>query len=380
MIGMAILVALVVFLLAATWAAQMRKTRDEWKEMAHRLGLRFEGSMAGSALRGTLDGCVVEIETHGSGEDAGTSLRVARAGFIPQGVALRAERPELVRIFTGEDIQTGDADFDRRVNVSGSELLSIAFLGKAARRAVTDLVTRGASVRDGELHLEVDTVDLETVVGRLRWLVSMALQFPKLGPAAEVLKANGETDPEPGVRLRNRRLLAERFRTPESGPELAAIVREILENPEVSGGVRAEAIGAARVSGDRSLVEPLLSSVHKHDAPCAEAVAEALGALGDERCEPVLLRLLERESEGVQRAAAEALARVGTIRAVEPLLNVKGAKAAARDAARAIQSRLGPVESGGLSVAPAEGVEGAVSVASTGGDLSLSAERKPVKG
>jgi len=96
------------------------------------------------------------------------------------------------------------------------------------------------------------------------------------------------------------------------------------------------------------------------------------------------LRLLAREQVEVRRAAAEALGKLGTVRAVEPLLEVfrtGGGAAAARDAVRQIQSRIEGADRGGLSLAPAAADDGALSVAPAGGELSLAGpDKKREKG
>jgi HEAT repeat protein len=111
----------------------------------------------------------------------------------------------------------------------------------------------------------------------------------------------------------------------------------------------------------------------------------ALGVLGDARAEPHLIELLRHADEKVRMAAAAALGIVGGIQAVEPLLPLtKGLfngdlHAAARDAVRRIQSRLGDVEAGRLSVAAA-GPEGALSVSGEGGELSVAPGKQRTKG
>jgi hypothetical protein len=76
----------------------------------------------------------------------------------------------------------------------------------------------------------------------------------------------------------------------------------------------------------------------------------------------------------VKRAAAAALGLVGTVRAVEPLLQLaqESLGETARDAVRRIQARLGgEAEAGRLSVAAQDAAAGGLSIASAGGELSV---------
>jgi len=103
--------------------------------------------------------------------------------------------------------------------------------------------------------------------------------------------------------------------------------------------------------------------------PLAEACATALGLMRDARAQPALLGTLANGSLRAQVAAANALAEVGTIEAVAPLLALAGGlltigplKEASRTAVRAIQSRLGDAEAGRLSLSETDLAHGAVSV------------------
>jgi len=95
----------------------------------------------------------------------------------------------------------------------------------------------------------------------------------------------------------------------------------------------------------------------------------------------VLIQLLSDSSLEVQHASAESLGAVGSVAAVAPLLPLAGGlgRAQLRQAARAaigrIQSRLGEVEAGRLSLAEERPLAGAVALADASavrvGELSL---------
>jgi hypothetical protein len=136
-----------------------------------------------------------------------------------------------------------------------------------------------------------------------------------------------------------------------------------------------EALGSV---GGEEMVEPLAKVLALEAGELGVAAARALGASQAEGAEAPLLRALERAPLGVREAAAEALGRAGTARAVLALKEVaasSGATAALRRAARqavgAIQARLQGVASPGqLSLAGGESGQLSVAEAETG-QLSL---------
>jgi len=152
-------------------------------------------------------------------------------------------------------------------------------------------------------------------------------------------------------------------------------VSQVLESgAETTRCAAVEAIGRAK---DVVFLDRLAAlSEHSGDR-LAETIADALASLGDARAETALLRLLERESGSVRRAAAAALGQIGTVRAVESLFPLtegllpSGVKIAAREAIAKIQARLGDAEPGRLSLVAEGPAEGALSVAKDGGGRPL---------
>jgi HEAT repeat protein len=110
-------------------------------------------------------------------------------------------------------------------------------------------------------------------------------------------------------------------------------------------------------------------------------VVAALAQIGDAASEPALLRwLVATDSVPMKIGVARALAQVGTVAAVEPLLPLtKGLlsdgdlKRTARAAIDTIQARLGDVEAGRLSISELARQDGALSLATEGGELSMAA-------
>jgi hypothetical protein len=137
-------------------------------------------------------------------------------------------------------------------------------------------------------------------------------------------------------------------------------------------------------SDDATLREAVLSCARsEHDSVRAEA-ARVLGRLAHPQAEPILIQLLSDAASDVQHASAEALGLFGSVAAVEPLLPLAETlvrprlRQAARGAIGRIQSRLGDVEAGRLSLSDPRDLAGAVDVVDTSalrvGEVSLAEE------
>lgn len=178
-------------------------------------------------------------------------------------------------------------------------------------------------------------------------------------------------------------------------PGLEPLLDELLALPDspqllvaVLTGVGTLQLGSLRDAALRCTENPD-GAVRAAAARTLAQLASATAPLAprDERAstEQRLLQLLADPSEAVQVASAEALAQVGSVRAVEPLLELtrgllgRGSlRQAARAAIAQIQSRLGNVDAGRVSLADAA-LEGAVTLsdAAVDGPPSLTgAERE----
>jgi HEAT repeat protein len=260
------------------------------------------------------------------------------------------------------------------------------------------------------------------------------------------LADNALSDPSPGVRLQNLRFLADpKTCTPEElllsvGRSLLAdghprvrLLAGQLTGAEGHGALIALAADAGlelelRVLAVNALgsgplppadsLRGLLSETHPPELVCAAlaaiagqglsaladgvvacsrstresvraAAATTLGALALPDAEPLLIGLLSDDSAHVQRTSAEALGTIGSVAAVEPLLPLAEGIArpqlrqAARGAIGRIQSRLGDVAAGRVSLADDQELAGALGLADTAdsriGDLTL-AEELPSEG
>jgi hypothetical protein len=140
-------------------------------------------------------------------------------------------------------------------------------------------------------------------------------------------------------------------------------------------------VAARRLSAHTDRVIALTSAA---DASLRVAATRTLGSLESPPIERCLLQLLAGEETEVQIAAAQALGTVGSVSAVEPLLPLtKGfGRGPLRDAARgaiaSIQSRLGDVQAGRLSLVEHDALAGAVALAAAeaplGGEVTVAAD------
>lgn len=403
--GWAQVVLAVFALLALSGFLQRVMTAIEtWREEAAQLGLHFSGGVfAKRQLSGRIQGYSIHVENFTSDRTTWTRLKLDCADRIPGGIQLTAERPWLgvTKALIGEDVQIGDGEFDAAVNVSGPEPIAVAFLGQEARTSIRELIAAGGSVQQGCIRLDIkgDMSGRGEIRRAVEWLLELVSGLPH-GTVLQRHCANATGDRYPGVRLRNLRLLAEKFRATEEAksaalaaladPEPAvrlfaatfvkggqglAVLKALLEDADISDDLRADAVRAAGASRDPSLLGAVYALVPRRDPALAEAVAAALGQFGGADAEHSLLRLMSRDAMEVKRAAATALGLLGTVSAVEPLLQLAREgplKEIARDAVRRIQARLGgEAEAGRLSIAAQDAAAGGLSIAADGGELSV---------
>lgn len=352
---------------------------------------------------------------------------------IPAGISFSAESGR------GEDMLTGDSVFDDLVEVYGPPGVVRGLLNRDLRQKVAVFVRWDGWLEGGRLTLRcpVET-DWETPA-RLRMIVALARELvaSERGGVCERLAENVRLDHLPGVRLWNLLQLQEDFaETPnakeasrlalsDSGPwvRLAAarflrdeglpVLEALARTRGVPDQAAAEAIGLLAVRAPRERSGPLLIEILKshtgdarrqaiedlgrmRHAPAvgplivlldraeprtAAAAAQSLGQLGAGKAEASLLRAAASEVHELRLAAATALGRVGSIRAIEPLteslakrrLDAESRQAFTQAIAR-IQSRLAGAGAGQLSLATGLPETGRLSLATPGagpGDVSL---------
>lgn len=272
--------------------------------------------------------------------------------------------------------RTGDPEFDRRFSLGSRLWASRGALGPEARAKLLALLETGPwSLRlsGGALTLRPPREGSEAQAQRLSALVPLLRALHGLlqpQPAGERwVMGLARSDPSPGARARAIDLLTE---APLAG-EVRGLVEAALVDPSPEVKLAA-ALALANISILNDMGPEVLVRALSRDA------GRVLKGLEAARAEDALALLLAQEDEDVQVGAAEALGRIGTVGAVEPLraLTERGlldsaSKRAARQAILNIQSRLQGAEAGQIAVIGEAPQAGAVAVAE-GGHLAIGEE------
>ncbi|MCK6547119.1 hypothetical protein L6R52_14815 [Myxococcota bacterium] len=397
-----------------------RRQNDAWGAAARQLGLSLIPAKAfvqRPFLSGVIRGhsVVVEVATigHGKSRREVTRFRVDAQGKVPR--TLQLAKQGLVETITATlgsgDETVGDPAFDGAVAIRGDRPIVLAALGARARAAYLELRrTADVTVVAGALTCQLaGATSGPRVTALVEGLVELA-ELLAVDPARleDALVRNLETERVPTVRLALFRAItgghasdavAERtieraLRHPDPALRLEAatlaghrghvIFAILAKNAEVADELRARAIERLAEEAGEGHVDPV-ELLSLGGGPLAlVAAAEWVRELEPAGAEPALVPLLSHDATPVRIAAAEALARVGTIAAVEALGTAerglfvdRDLKRAARGAIHQIQARAGahagagqlsiaaPAEEGGALSVVAR-TEGALSVAKTG--------------
>jgi hypothetical protein len=342
----------------------------------------------------------------------------------------------------GRDIPIGDESFDEAAHVRGDEAVIFALLTRENRKTLLDFVRNGGVIDSGVVclpvrgrysyrntrlairdvfnaarHISLPRVDIpqrlaDNAAGHYKLyfrLRSLELLQEVFGSEEIARKASVEAlaDRRSAIRFRaavflrdfemlakissiesepvDIRIQAMKFLIGNAPPSnFLPLLWKLLDS--LAPDVRMVAIGGLGELRHRPALEKLCRLVESADMETAIALAIALGKVGDSAAEPTLLDLLDREHDELKIAAAEALGHAGTTAAVEPLLELTRGflnselKKAAREAIARIQSRLGDVEAGRLTLSELPGKAGALSFPAEGGELSLSNEEGRTQG
>lgn len=320
-------------------------------------------------LEGTYGGVPVEVRyvTRSHGKSQVPYTRLVAYG-VHEGLSLRREQlgGSFVRRLTGaEDVATGDPIFDQDVVVSGSAVILGANLDVDARGGVRELLSRGADIRDGAITWESrgHISEPQLLAPMLDRASATAVLLGRSDDLTGRLRRQAEEDPVPGVRLTALRALMG-----HDAPAAAAAASALLDDFDPVVKVQARLI----LRDDGGLASVPIAWLRAYAPTDAEALCRALMRAN---AEDALIGLLEVERADVRIAACRALARVGTIRAVAPIkaldsgfFGSEEVRNASHSAVAAIQSRLGDVGAGRVSVV-SEG--GEVSVAQVAGQVSV---------
>ena len=387
----------------------------------------------GPRIWGHVDGYSVEVDIvqRGSGNTKSDHTRhiVRGGGRIPTDVALASETFWSSLDIMGKEIEVGHSSFDEIVRVRGVESTVLALLDANARRCVADFIrTHKGMIKDGDVSCEVSGRERNgpLLEARLRAMLEIAVALTLRHDEVTARMAdNVRDDPAAGVRLRNLEYLCRHYRLSKEcktaceralhdksprirllaaksiGARGVGVLEAILDDQGAPRDVVLSAyallvdrlprqdlerrthailrgshdplvVEALVVVADQRIVaarERTLALVSQRHPTVVAAAARALGVIGEGLDSPTIAALLDHEEDTVKIAACEALAKIGRVDAVEPLLeHTKGMfkngdlKRVARGAVEAIQSRAGDVGGGRLSVVEQQGL-GALSVA-----------------
>lgn len=268
----------------------------------------------------------------------------------------------------------------------------------AVRDAMT--VARAASLGARSVEQAIAENARDEVPGvRARCLDALVFDFPHQAPTTEACRA-ALADADADVRLAGARGLGR-----EAHPVLENIVRDasIVESCRIAAlelrlldaspgdagalleslladeddALRSKVIAAVGSLRWRPALERLLAIADGLPEPDLVAIPRALGQFGDVRAQPVLMRWLAAGEGwgGTRSAIVQALGEVGNVEAVAalgPLTHEGLGSWYARHAIRQIQSRLGPIDAGRLSLHALDDTTGELSEASDStGDLSV---------
>lgn len=392
---------------------------SSWKEVASKLDLEYTNFFQ-RQLEGVVDGFGVtvrqqkhHIDIHVRSESIRKTINLSKEGFLSG-------------ILGGRDIEIGCPTFDANTFISSysrnSEAEVSAILDEETRELVSRYVVRaGAKVAGGQItHSKSNSINDAPRI--IKGLIKLArhLSMENFEIAGRLAK-NALEDPLSSVRLRNLTLLQEQFRSGKEaletsvallhdandsirlaaamfvGEEGIRVVLDIAQSRDVLIDLRIKAlqhlasetrseeligisealltekdprlqrmgIHALGRMQHRPALDSLIALLDSREVPTILEVVKAIESIGDSSAEPALVGLLDRENDRATAAAIDALARIGTITAVEPLHGLTkrlGFKRSARLAIDSIQSRLGDVEAGRLSLAPTIDPEGALSL------------------
>lgn len=388
--------------LALIVGRSVMRNRD-WRSVARELGLEPSRSMLGSrTLAGTFQGFTVRVKE--ISKDSKSRVQIEVHGVDP-GFTLGRDGA-LARMFS-PDMKVGDEIFDQKIRVQGDADRALAVLNDWNRWLIREIFNDdGGQLANGILETAIRSVD--GVPDTLRSMVRLAARLgrPSDAELPERLSRQVLDGQSHGVRRTAfRHLLGLPGDLPgdQPGAESTALVtaRELLG--DFSQEMRVEACRALRDQPDDAdrVAETLAEIVGSGEIDSATR-CDALEVLADSPRRGVAVRALtevldadadadaDSDSDAgpvpqeVQRAAVEALGRIGDLDAVPRLRRLaesgqlfRSAVARAAEAAiEEIKGRAGGSQAGEISLVSVDSLEGAVSPAEDsevvgGGEVSL---------
>jgi hypothetical protein len=366
-------------------------------------------------LYGTIDTFGFSIEKY-EGEEVQKSLMISTRFFLHIPGELFVNKgyafSRLVSI-RPRDIQAGDNEFDDLLFVDASEpYVATAYLNSVIRRLSKKLAASGTSINISKFGISLimpfsEIHQPRKIVRCVEDMVSLCKELNREQDIRKRLMENIDADEIPEVRLRNIRALTAHFALDDKifallrktmrdemieiqvesaahlGVEGTVHLADILrKGGAVSGVMKLQIVNILKEHGYRESAPVLMNLYRDTKNPdLMIAVLDAFFVFGDERVGPLLMEQLDAENADVRMHAVRALETCGTVEAVERLLKLADdslspfVKNATHKSVERIQSRLGNVEKGWLSMPESQGKQGALSMAGGAEEGSLSMEK-----
>ncbi|MBI3270176.1 MAG: HEAT repeat domain-containing protein [Planctomycetes bacterium] len=419
--------------------AERAQSESTWSDAARALGLQMEHRKRflrsdSPVLSGKLGAMTVTVteERPGGPSQPGLVRIVVEVPDLPSELTVGRENltTPLMKVVTGNDVQTGHPWFDREILIHGGEGEILAILDETTRRQLLRFVTaRGGAVGKGRLVLDIGQVipSTQLLVSSVQEVLELARRLSLAGRSVPgLLRRNAVEDSIADFRRRclqtllgayagsddareacralaapeakgvpaELRFLAAKGLGEEGWERMAALAaaRDAEEEVRARGvdhlvacvpagrlpglldrllevgcpGVETRAVRALGKLGHAPSFQRLVAAGRRAAPATAAAIAEALAAVGGPAAEAPLLEFLKSADVEVQIAAAGSLGRIGSVHAVEPLLACAPAGAWFAQTSRLRQAAQSAVAAIQSRLAGAEA--GRLSVAESGGE------------
>ncbi len=197
---------------------------------------------------GTIDGLRVRLAVG----EAGAPLLEVESPGAPEDLSLEREtRNSFGQTVFGEQVRTGDLDFDRAVFVRGDEATALGALDPGAREVVREAIEETGAVLRGRVFRATlpSGANDERIVAAARLLLAAASRLRAPENALAGLARRAREDSDPLVRVRAVSLLRASFAS-----EGAKAIEAAKDDPDAR--VRAAAHGQLAEGGELSISPP----------------------------------------------------------------------------------------------------------------------------
>ena len=411
--GIAFLVIGIIGFLAYSFSTK-NKEDEFFQEVATSLRLTYDkgGFWDPARITGSIDGCTIEIRKINRNKKDFFETTARKGAEIPSYINIGRETgfTKMQRMMGIKDIETGDPDFDDEIQLQAIYPQSlVAMLDDQTRKAILILASQSEffnvinSAVTAAVQKKMDSAPL-TVVGLAKYVVAVTVALANTESLVERFSKNIESDPLPRVRINNIRALTSHS-TDKAAIDI--ILKKALDNSCLD--VQVEAAKYLGKEGLEHLVHllvsrgnnlksyllidivkiltekrftksiPVLQQLYPHQGnEIRKNILRAFAVFGDTSLHSFLLVELEKNNPDFLEVLIDALGTCGEVDAVEKLYVIGNDRfnpffrSRVKDAIARIQSRLGKVEKGWLSVSQLQEADGALSMADMAGEGALS--------